>query len=68
MAPRISQPERGWHKSSASTSGQCVEVSLQEEYVLVRDSKDPDGTVLRFTPGEWTAFLIGVNRGEFNLG
>jgi hypothetical protein len=33
--------------------------------VLVRDSKDPGGPVLRFSRLEWQAFLDGVRSGEF---
>jgi hypothetical protein len=36
-------------------------------HVLVRDSKDQEGPVLRFTPGEWRAFLGGVRLGEFEI-
>jgi Domain of unknown function (DUF397) len=32
-----------------------------------RDSKDPGGPVLRFTPSEWAAFLCGVQNGEFTF-
>ena len=57
-----------WVKSSLSFSNSnCVEVaSLPGGGVGVRDSKDPDGPVLRFTPGEWQAFLGGARNGEFN--
>ena len=34
--------------------------------VLVRDSKNPDGPVLTFTPDEWQAFLTGAQAGEFD--
>jgi hypothetical protein len=33
----------------------------------MRDSKDPDGPVLTFTPDEWNAFTLGVQDGEFDL-
>jgi hypothetical protein len=33
----------------------------------VRDSKDPQGPVLLFTPDEWRAFVGGVRNGEFDL-
>ncbi|MEV6149784.1 DUF397 domain-containing protein [Nonomuraea sp. NPDC052129] len=33
---------------------------------LMRDSKDPDGPVLSFTPDEWRAFTAGVKDGEFD--
>jgi Domain of unknown function (DUF397) len=32
----------------------------------VRDSKNPGGPVLRFTQGEWRAFITGVMAGEFD--
>jgi hypothetical protein len=35
--------------------------------VAVRDSKNPDGPKLVFTPSEWKAFLGGVRTGEFDL-
>jgi hypothetical protein len=54
-----------WRKSTYSTgNGQYVQVA---QAVAMRDSKDPDGAVLTFTPGEWTAFISGVNAGEFDL-
>ncbi len=55
-------------KSSLSLSnGHCVEVaSLAGGKIGVRDSKDSEGSVLRFTPGEWHAFLGGVRNGDFD--
>lgn len=57
-----------WVKSSYSFStGNCVEVAnLPGSQVGVRDSKDTEGPVLRFTPDEWQAFLAGVREGEFD--
>jgi hypothetical protein len=57
-----------WIKSSLSFSnGNCVEVaSLPDEEVGVRDSKNTEGPVLRFTPAEWHAFIGGVRNGEFD--
>jgi hypothetical protein len=57
-----------WRKSSYSTGngGNCVEVAvLPDGGRAVRHSKHPDGTVLWFTPAEWTAFLAGARHGEF---
>lgn len=57
-----------WTKSSLSLSnGNCVEVaSLPGDQIGVRDSKDAEGPVLKFTPDEWQAFLAGVRSGEFD--
>lgn len=56
-----------WRKSSYSDNqGTCVEVAQSGDWMLLRDSKDPDSPVLSFNPGEWRAFLAGANAGEFN--
>lgn len=55
-----------WRKSSFSAdTASCVEVARHGDIVLVRDSKDPDGPVLQFTPDEWHAFLAGCRNGQF---
>ncbi len=58
-----------WKKSSKSggNGGECVEVRRHDGAIQIRDSKDPTGPVLMFTPDEWRAFLDGAVRGEFNL-
>lgn len=57
-----------WIKSSLSFSnGNCVEVaSLPHGEIGVRNSRDSQGAVLRFTPDEWHAFIGGVRDGEFD--
>jgi hypothetical protein len=50
-----------------SLGGSCVEVRFVDDAVHVRRSRDPDGQFLRFTPDEWTAFLAGARRREFDL-
>ena len=57
-----------WVKSSLSFSnGNCVEVaSLPGGSVGVRDGRDPGGPVLRFTQGEWNAFLRAARLAEFD--
>ncbi|MEU9890632.1 DUF397 domain-containing protein [Sphaerisporangium sp. NPDC051011] len=56
-----------WRKSthSGSSGGGCVEVATNLPGVTaVRDSKNPDGPVLLFVPGEWGAFLNGIRSGD----
>lgn len=68
LTPEAGTPSPSWLKSSFSfANGNCVEVAdLPGGHVGVRDSKDPHGLVLRFTPGEWHAFIGGVRNGEFD--
>jgi hypothetical protein len=56
-----------WFKSSYSgNGGQCVEVADGLPGVLpVRDSKDPEGPALGFTPESFAAFVQGVKNGAF---
>lgn len=55
-----------FRKATASgDNGSCVQVARDDETVVLRDSKDPDGPRLRFTPEEWAAFLDGVRKNEF---
>jgi Domain of unknown function (DUF397) len=52
-----------WRKSSRSAGAQeCVEVGSGASVIGVRDSKDPEGPVLRFGAGAWRAFLRSVTR------
>lgn len=51
----------GWRKSSYSgnNGGQCVEVAATD-HVLVRDTQDRTGPVLRFSPDAWRLFATRV--------
>ena len=57
-----------WRKASHSAKdGACVELApLPGGGVAVRDSKDPQGPILRFTGREWRAFSAGMTAGEFD--
>ncbi len=52
-----------WRKSSYSggNGGECVEVaSTGKPLIAVRDSKDPNGPKLAFTPPMWQSFVQRV--------
>ncbi|MEV4709896.1 DUF397 domain-containing protein [Micromonospora sp. NPDC049374] len=56
-----------WRKStrSGSNGGDCVEVADNlPGVVAVRDSKDPHGPALTFTPTAWTTFLTTTRNGH----
>ena len=55
-----------WRRSTYCANNSCVEVALLDNHIGVRDSKDQDGPVLRFTLTEWTDFLDGTRNGEFD--
>jgi hypothetical protein len=57
-----------WRKASLSFSnGNCTEVrEMPDGHVQVRDSKDPDGGTLSFTPAGWDTFIRGAKLGEFD--
>ncbi|GAA2238055.1 hypothetical protein GCM10010430_18850 [Kitasatospora cystarginea] len=61
----MTEPE--WFKSSySSNGGACVEVAANLSGVVpVRDSKDPQGPALAFSPESFAAFVAGVKAGEF---
>ncbi|MBF4999464.1 DUF397 domain-containing protein [Nocardia sp. BSTN01] len=63
----VDLPTAKWFKSSRShATGDYVEVAhLTTGAVGVRDSKNPTGPALVFTPAEWDAFTTVVQDGRF---
>ena len=79
-APRPPDPEKEelyardisgarWIRHGEDTTGEgCVETAeIGGGAVAMRNSAQPQGPVLRFTPSEWEAFVLGVRDGEFDL-
>ena len=66
MVPQSSrQSTLKWRKSSASgASGGCVEAANTESFVLVRDSHNRSGAVLRFTSAQWLELLRSIRNGQ----
>lgn len=60
---------RDWYKSSRSVNEpSCVETRFHADGTVdVRNSNDPAGGTLTFTPEEWVAFTGGVRNNEFDL-
>jgi hypothetical protein len=55
-----------WRKSTHSATGNdtCIEVAGLPGTVAVRDSTDPNGPMLTFTPPEWKAFTQRLASGD----
>lgn len=55
-----------WKKSRRSNGqGACVEVARNlPGIVALRDSKQPDGPALIFTPRQWSDFLDGLRSSQ----
>lgn len=79
----LSPAADAWHKSSHSTNGgDCVEISVMAggqvpgdpaasvlRLLTVRDSKDPAGPRLHFTPSAWNTFAHDIKNDAYgNLG
>jgi hypothetical protein len=56
-----------WRISKACGTQNCVEVAAAGDgTVAVRDSKHPDGALLRYSAAEWRDFIAGAKNGEFD--
>lgn len=57
---------REWRKSMRSYgAGECVEIAATDGMcIAVRDSKKPEGVLLRFTPAGWRTFVADVRIGK----
>lgn len=48
-----------WRKSSySSAQGNCAEIASNGRHVLIRDTQDLTGPVLRFAPDAWRKFAV----------
>ncbi|MEU8203399.1 DUF397 domain-containing protein [Streptosporangium sp. NPDC049046] len=64
ISPDLSAAE--FRKSSLSGGGDnCVEVATNlPGLIAVRDSKNPSGPMLTFSPAAWNNFLAGIRSEE----
>jgi hypothetical protein len=54
-----------WRKSSwSSYNGECIEVGLVRDRVVVRDSKRPEQGVVAYSASHWRSFLAQVKHGS----
>lgn len=56
-----------WRKARRSVhNGACVEVTLASGQILVRDSTDRNGPVIRYPGHSWHMFVAGTRTGRFD--
>ena len=55
-----------WKSARSCTGGNCVQVAPADGMVAIRDSKNPGGAILTYSPDEWNAFVEGVKNGDFD--
>jgi hypothetical protein len=69
MAARHDDLSRArWRKSTYSgQDGNCVEICDMPGGVGIRDSKNPDGSVLHSTLRDWAAFILEAKAGEVDV-
>lgn len=65
---RLDLSRAQWQRSSRTGDPDegHLEIAFVDGYIAMRNSADPDGTVLVFTPAEWDAFVRGAKDGEFD--
>lgn len=61
-------PHVAWRKSSYSNGGtNCVEFAqLPDGMIGMRNSRDPDGTVLAYPRAALAELLAGIKHGEYD--
>lgn len=56
-----------YKKSSFSGNGGCVEVAIEPDIVLLRDTKDPVKPAHEFSHEDWQLFLDAARGGVYDL-
>lgn len=60
--------DAAWRKSHRSVNnGACVEVAPVREAIMVRDSVDPAGSMIRYSAQTWQAFIADAKLGSFDV-
>jgi hypothetical protein len=60
LAPNSATYGRPPKSIHSDDQGNCVEVADSTTLIAIRDSKNPDGPVLTFTPADWRAVLRSI--------
>jgi len=55
-----------WRKASFCASGECLEVAQGNGVILIRDSVQPRGVVLKSAARDWQSLIGRVKAGELD--
>ena len=55
-----------WRTATMSGGTNCVQVKSENGMIIVGSSRLVDGPFLSYTRDEWTAFIDGAKKGEFD--
>lgn len=55
-----------WRTALNCDGGACVEVAVDRDIVLIRNSRQPSGPLLEYGPEEWHEFVSGIKKGDFD--
>jgi hypothetical protein len=68
MSPMDVPGPLAWRKSLRSVAnGACVEVAPATGTIVVRDSVNPAGSVIRYSSRTWQAFIADAKTGTFDI-
>ncbi len=60
----VDEPQ--WRTARQCDGGQCVEIGILGDSVLIRNSAARDGGRLTLSRDEWQEFVAGVKDGDFD--
>jgi predicted secreted Zn-dependent protease len=66
MDRTLSHDSLTWHTALSCDGGECVEVAADRNIILIRNSRQPGGPLLEYTPEEWHEFVSGIKKGDFD--
>jgi hypothetical protein len=58
--------QKPWRKAGRCAGGECIEVAQRDGAIMLRDSMQPRGTVLRCAAEEWRSLVADIKAGSFD--
>jgi hypothetical protein len=55
-----------WRRASLCQSGECVEIGELNGMIVMRDFKDPGGSMLHYTTEQFRFFVRPIKAGEYD--